>query len=146
MSKPIIKIHRFNQDANQTLGTCAVLDHSNKLVFTSLALERGWRNNKRGVSCYPAGVYAVKLEYSNRFKKLLWEVKNVENRSECKFHAANYWNQLEGCTALGQRIRNLNNDNYSDITNSDDTMAEFHLALNNYTEAILIITTEPNVH
>ncbi len=145
MNKPIIKIHRINQDKNQTLGTCTVLDHNNKLVFTSLALERGWQNNANRVSCYPAGVYTCKLEYSDRFKKMLWEVKEVFGRSECKFHAANYWAQLEGCTALGLRLRDLNKDNYDDITNSADTMAEFHLALSAYTEAVLVVTTEPNV-
>ena len=145
MKKPIIKIHRVTQDTNQTLGTCTVLDHNNKLVFTSLSLERGWRNNETRVSCYPAGVYTVKLEMSARFKKKLWEVKNVPGRSECKFHAANYWKQLEGCTALGLRVRDLNNDNDDDVTNSGDTMDEFHLALAAYTEAVLIVTTEPNV-
>jgi hypothetical protein len=145
MKKPIIRIHRINQDKNQTLGTCTVLDHNNKLVFTSLALERGWRNNENRVSCYPAGVFTVKLEFSDRFKKKLWEVKNVPGRSECKFHAANFWASLEGCTALGLRLRDLNKDNYDDITNSVDTMAEFHLALAAYTEAVLIVTTEPNV-
>ncbi len=145
MKKPIIRIHRINQDKNQTLGTCTVLDHNNKLVFTSLSLERGWQNNANRVSCYPAGVFTVKLEFSDRFKKKLWEVKNVPGRSECKFHAANYWAQLEGCTALGLRLRDLNKDNYDDITNSVDTMAEFHLALAAYTEAVLVVTTEPNV-
>ena len=145
MNKPIIKIHRINQDKNQTLGTCTVLDHNNKLVFTSLALERGWRNNENNVSCIPAGVYTCKLEYSNKFNKMLWEIKDVPNRAECKFHAANYWNQLNGCVALGLRVRNLNADAYDDITNSGDTMTEFHKALENYTEAVLIITTEPNV-
>ena len=145
MNKPIIRIHRINQDKNQTLGTCTVLDHNNKLVFTSLSLERGWRNNENRVSCYPAGIFTVKLEYSDRFKKMLWEVKNVPGRSECKFHAANYWAQLEGCTALGLRVRDLNKDNYDDITHSGDTMAEFHLALTGYTEAVLVVTTEPNV-
>ena len=144
MNKAIIKIHRDWQDPNQTLGSCKVLV-DNKLVFASLSLERGWKNNQNNISCIPAGVYAVKLEYSNRFKKFLWEIKGVPGRSETKFHAANFWFQLNGCVALGQSLAKLNADNYNDITNSKKTMASFHAALTKYTEAILIITTEPNV-
>jgi len=143
--KPIIKIHRIWQDKNQTSGTCTVIDDDNFPTFTALSLERGWMNNQKNVSCIPAGVYTVKLEYSNKFKQKLWEIKGVPNRSECKFHSANYWYQLNGCVSLGLRYKLLNNDNYRDVTNSKDTMKAFHTALKNYSEAILIITTEPNV-
>lgn len=143
-NRALIKIHRNWQDHNQTLGTCTVLT-DNKPVFSALSLERGWQNNQNNISCIPAGVYPVILEYSNRFKMKLWEIKSVPGRAECKFHAANYWFQLNGCIALGQSLAKLNADNYNDITNSKKTMAAFHKALANYTEAILIITTEPNV-
>ena len=80
--KPIIMIHRFWQDGNQTFGTCCVLDDKNQPLFVALALERGWQNNQNKISCIPAGTYEVKLEYSDRFKMDLWEIKNVPNRSE----------------------------------------------------------------
>jgi hypothetical protein len=143
--KAFIKLHRNWQDTNQTLGNCTVLDNANKPVFSGLSLERGWRNNQNNISCIPAGVYTVKLEYSNRFKKKLWEIKNVPGRAETKFHSANYWFQLNGCVALGQRLADLNKDGYQDITNSVKTMQAFHKALENFQEAVLIITTEPNV-
>ena len=140
--KATIKIHRFWQDTNQSFGTCLVLSNTNQPLFASLSLERGWRDNQNGVSCIPVGKYPMKLEYSNRFKTDLWEIKNVPNRSETKFHAANYWNQLEGCIALGLRASKLNADEYMDITASNDTMKAFHVALKNATSVELIVTSD----
>jgi hypothetical protein len=142
---PIIKIHRDWQDTNQTLGSCKVLGDNNKTLFASISLERGWRNNENNISCIPAGMYDVVIEWSNRFKKDLWEIKGVPNRAETKFHAANYWFQLNGCIALGQSLKKLNADEYLDITNSVKTMDAFHQALKPYKKAILIITTEPRI-
>lgn len=143
--KATVKVHRFWQDGNQTSGTCVVLDDKGFPTFAGLSLERGWQNNKNMVSCYPKGVYKLKYEYSNRFGKSLWEVKDVPNRSECKFHAANYWFELNGCTALGLRYQNLNKDNYRDVTNSGNTMAAFELALKGCTDVTLIVTAEPGI-
>lgn len=134
-----IKIIRNWQDTNQTLGNCTVFDENGKPLFTSLSLERGWRNNQSNVSCIPKGEYEVKLEYSNRFKKDLWEIYGVPNRSECKFHAANYWHQLNGCIALGQTLADMNNDGYNDITNSGMTMKKFHAAFGSDHKAKLIV-------
>lgn len=139
---PIIKVHRFWQDENQSSGSCVVLDSNNFPLFAGLSLERGWRNNERNVSCIPIGTYKVVLEWSNKFQTMLWEIKGVPGRSECKFHAANYWFQLNGCNALGLRYKKLNADKYRDLTSSRNTMKAFHQALKPYNRAILIITGE----
>lgn len=135
-----IKIVRDWQDSNQTLGKCTVYSEDNKPLFSGLSLERGWRNNERNVSCVPKGSYTVVLEWSDRFQQDLWELKGVPNRAECKFHASNYWYQLNGCIALGQKLKDLNNDGYNDITNSRNTMRAFHTALKGETRAKLLIT------
>ena len=129
----VIRIVRDWQDENQTLGKCTIYDENNKPVFSAISLERGWRNNENRVSCVPLGTYPVVLEYSNRFDKDLWELKNVPNRSECKFHSANYWFQLNGCIALGRSIVDINKDGYNDVTSSRSTMKAFHKALNGQT-------------
>lgn len=134
-----IQIIRYFQDQNQTLGDCTIFDENNKPIFSAISLERGWRNNQSNVSCVPLGTYNCVLEYSPRFKKDLWELKGVPNRSECKFHAANYWFQLNGCIALGQSLADLNKDGYNDITNSAKTMKAFHEALNGLTKVDLVI-------
>ncbi len=141
MKTAIVKLHRHNQDEKQTLGTVTVLVDGNP-VFSAVSLERGWQNNKRNVSCVPAGQYPLVLEYSPRFERELWELKEVPNRSEAKFHAANYWEQLNGCIALGVKSKDINNDNYLDVIKSRCAIASFHEALKGFTEATLIITVE----
>ena len=92
---------------------------------------------------------SVKLDnrdsYKPGFKFAEWELKGVPGRSEAKFHASNYWYQLEGCIALGLRYKNLNSDNYRDLTNSADTLSAFHVALKDYNRVKLYITAEPNI-
>jgi hypothetical protein len=143
--KPIIKLHRFWQDEFQTSGTLTILDTNNFPLFSSLSLERGWRNNEKNISCIPTGVYEVHLEYSPLFQQLLWEIKGVPGRSECKFHSANYWNELNGCISPGLRYKKLNNDEYRDVTNSRASLSAFHKALGTHKTAILIITGEPTI-
>lgn len=143
---PIVKVHRFWQDENQTSGNITVIAADDNFpLYASLGLERGWRNNENNVSCIPIGTYQLKLEYSPRFKTDLWEIKGVPGRAECKFHASNYWYQLNGCIAPGLRYKNINSDKYRDVTNSSNSLKAFHEALRPYTEAILIITGEYNI-
>ena len=139
-----VKIIRDWQDDNQTLGKCTVYDENNKPIFSALSLERGWRNNMNNISCVPLGRYPLILEFSNRFQTDLWELKNVPNRSECKFHSANYWFQLNGCIALGRSLADINKDGYNDITASRSTMRAFHNAMGNDTRAEVIITDTKN--
>lgn len=144
MKLPVIKLHRHTQNTTQTLGSC-VIKIDSLLMFACVTLERGWLNNKRNVSCIPIGTYKIVLEYSNKFDMLLWEIKGVPNRSETKFHAANYFKQLQGCIAPGRRLKFINSDNYLDVTNSKSTLKDFHLALKGHTVAQLIVEGEKGI-
>jgi hypothetical protein len=135
----IVTLKRYSQDRNQTLGICVVFNSDQNPIFTAISLERGWRDNEKSVSCIPKGEYRVVLEYSPRFKKDLWEIKGVDGRSETKFHAANYWHQLNGCIALGRRPKDMNKDGYVDVTGSRDTMNDFHRSMAKETEFQLTI-------
>jgi hypothetical protein len=126
--KKVVVLRDIDIDGKATLGTCIVYD-GDKQLFKSECLERGWVNNMRNISCIPTGIYPLQLEYSPRFKKELWEVKDVPGRSECKFHSANYWRQLNGCLALGKERLYIDSDNILDVTDSRDTMDLFHEAL-----------------
>lgn len=130
----IVTIKRYKTTDNYTLGECYVNN-----CYLGKSLERGWQDNKSNISCVPEGEYPLKLEYSNRFNKDLWELKDVPNRSECKFHSANYWYQLEGCITLGNKVGDINNDGYPDVINSRDTMEIFSNRLSNSKDAKLII-------
>jgi hypothetical protein len=132
-------IDRFSVDKTQAVGVATVLNAKGKPIFTCKSLERGWNNNERMISCVPKGRYTIKLEWSNRFGANLWELKNVPNRSECKLHSANYWNQLNGCIALGLSLRDINGDGEVDATSSRRAMKDFSKAMGNATEAEIII-------
>ena len=121
-----------------SLGMCIVTDQKdNDILFTSQSLERGWLNNVRNISCIPAGVYKLKLEWSPRFQKDLWEIYDVPNRRECKFHAANFSRQLNGCIALGKKRTDIDADGLMDITDSRNTMKKFHKAMEGETVSTL---------
>ena len=136
----VVRIIRDWQDKTQTLGRCTIYDEEGKPIFSCMSLERGWRDNESRVSCVPLGNYIAVLEYSDKFDTDLWELKNVPNRSECKFHSANYWFQLNGCIALGRSLADINKDGYNDVTSSRNTMKSFHKALESETRIEVIIT------
>lgn len=121
-----IKITRHQQNENQTIGSLDLFNNDNELLFSCVTLERGWNNNTKNISCVPKGNYKAVFEYSPKFKTSLWELKDVPNRSECKFHSSNYWYQLNGCIALGLQVLDINNDNFTDVTRSKPTMKVFH--------------------
>ena len=124
-----VKLQRLWESKDQSTGVLTVVNHIGQPIYASLCIERGDRNNQKRVSNVPPGVYPLVLEYSNKFNQELYELKNVPNRSECKIHMANYWNQLNGCIAPGLKLKDLNRDGYSDVTNSRIALSEFHRAL-----------------
>ena len=133
-----IEVFRLEYEKNQVLGECAVTENG-KDLFIAKSLERADNGNQRNISCIPQGEYLCVLEYSAKFKCDLWEIKGVPNRSECKFHAANYWHDLNGCIALGSQFLDINKDGFRDVLNSKNTMKEFHKVLYGLKEIQLII-------
>ena len=119
-------IQRYKMDENQTTGTFTVINNEGWPIFTCPCIERGDRNNELSVSNVKAGTYDLVFEYSPRFDTGLYELYGVPGRSECKIHQANYWDQLNGCIALGAYLVNLNNDKYMDLASSVKTVNDFH--------------------
>jgi len=133
-----IEVFRMEYEEKQVLGDCAITDNG-KSLFEAKSLERADNNNQRNISCIPSGEYLCVLEYSARFDCDLWEIKGVPNRSECKFHSANFWHSLNGCIALGTSYADIDKDSFRDVLNSKNTMKEFHKMLYGLTEVPLII-------
>ena len=133
-----IEIFRLEYEEKQTLGECVIFENEIEL-FSSKTLERADNNNQRNISCIPSGVYKCKLEYSAKFKKELWEIKGVLNRSECKFHSSNYWHDLSGCIALGTSYIDIDKDGFRDVLDSRETMMGFQFVLDELREVELII-------
>lgn len=124
-----------SRDLNQTISTFRALDENGSTLFKCDSLERGWVDNQQGISCVPQGTYPIKFEYSNKFKRNLWEIKDVPNRSECKIHVTNYWYEINGCVALGLGKADINGDGYIDMTSSTKAIQEFHSIMDNDLEA-----------
>jgi hypothetical protein len=66
-------------------------------------LELPWRNNRRGVSCIPAGVYRLAWVESPSFKRHTLRLEDVPDRDGILIHPANEIKELRGCIAFGLR-------------------------------------------
>ena len=142
MEKTKIKkviLQRVWMDDNQSTGSLIVLDDLRQPIYISPCIERGDRNNEQNVSNVPTGTYPLVWENSPKFG-MVWELKDVPNRSECKIHAANMWNQINGCIAPGTYLGEINNDEYYDTLASGDALKRFHLALQDMQEQGTTIT------
>lgn len=99
-----IRIVRLYEPNKPTLGIFIILTNINGRYmpeFKCYSLELPWRDNQQGISCIPEGSYALDFEYSPKFNRHLWELKNVPDRLEIKIHPANTVVELRGCIALG---------------------------------------------
>lgn len=86
-----------------------------RIVAPKISLYTGelpWRDNKPSISCVPEGVYRVDWTFSPRFKRFMYLLIGVRDRSGVRKHSANFMgdaalgfkSQLNGCIALGERI------------------------------------------
>lgn len=88
-------------------GTFGILVYDHRVVFTG---ELPWRDNKRGESCIPAGVYQVQMHTSPRFGRC-YEIKDVPGRTDILLHNGNWCGDdtmgfranVDGCVLLGLR-------------------------------------------
>jgi len=68
-------------------------------------------NNEANVSCIPAGEYRGMMTFSPRFKRNMYLIVPVLNRSGIRIHSANFcgsvpkWKtQLNGCISMGLKL------------------------------------------
>lgn len=108
------------------------------IVFRCVTLELPWAGNGRKVSCVPAGLtYACELEYSPHFNEHLYELKGVPGRSECKWHAANFPENLLGCIAPAMAFGDIDGDGDPDATSSKEALRRLHEALDGHNSWLL---------
>lgn len=101
-----LHLYRFKSSDQGTFGILAVDGH----WWHSLELPD--RHNKPNISCIPKGEYQVSERYSPHFRRKLYHVENVPNRSYILIHPANFagdtekgWQtHLQGCITLGKRV------------------------------------------
>jgi len=93
-------------------------------------MELPWRNNKKGLSCVPAGTYLVKIRKSPKFGFTYW-VTNINGREFILIHGGNFagdvtkgWkSNVLGCIELGKRFGTIGNQRA--ILTSKPTVRKF---------------------
>ena len=99
--KMIIKQYRIQQTDTATMGVFAL---EGELFYT---VELPWKNNKKNISCIPAGHYTCKRVWSETNEtagyKEAFEILNVPgDRTDIIFaHVGNSVKDIEGCSAAG---------------------------------------------
>lgn len=119
-------IYRDSDNGTQTTGHGVVVpdgDADAKPKFTFFTLELPWKNNERGVSCIPPGVYTIRRrEPHGNFPYKHFDILNTTPREGVKIHAGNYCYQIRGCQLVGSALIDINGDGQKDVTNSKDTL------------------------
>lgn len=89
--------------------------------FICYTLERPWLNNKRNISCIPAGRYAVKPIVSPRFGETYYlhslDDKGVRlygpaTRTHILIHKGNTIDDTAGCIVVGTKFGVLSNQRF----------------------------------
>ncbi|HYC32257.1 MAG TPA: DUF5675 family protein [Gemmatimonadales bacterium] len=65
--------------------------------------EDDWTQNRRGLSCIPAGTYPLQRTIYHRHGYETFEVTAVPGRSRILIHPGNTENDVQGCIAVGMR-------------------------------------------
>ena len=95
----IINVKRKWLTEQSTIGELFFDNDSERVCFT---LEDKVRKEKiHGITAIPEGIYEIVISYSNRFKKLLPLLMNVQNYDGVRLHCGNRPDQTEGCILLG---------------------------------------------
>lgn len=136
MSNRII-INRKTYSENQVLGIGIVVDANDIELFNFVTIELPWLENKRRISCIPAGVYSAIKHNSPKFGQTLW-LQEVPNRSEILIHSANFSRQLLGCIAPGEIFIDIDKDGLKDVNNSRATMEKILKFVGNRVQIVIL--------
>lgn len=133
-------LQRSSKTDKCTTGTLHVMSFDdNEILFTCKTVEPPWKDNHRNISCIPEGQYEMLLEYSPRFKRMLWELKDVKGRTEVKIHTANHSRQLNGCIAPGLYHEDIDGDGVIDVAQSSSALSAIHHLLEPQKSALIVI-------
>lgn len=103
------------------------------------SIELPWKNNDKGTSCIPEGLYELRFTLSKRFGKKMWEVMNVPGRGGIRIHAGNYLKDTEGCILPCLKWTDINKDGVLDGASSGDALQMLEEGLEAYQDKGLMI-------
>jgi len=107
---------RFAQFDNRTLGK---IFYEDEVYYT---IENPWKDNEPFESCIPEGDYQLVRVDSPKYGKHMWEISNVQNRSHCLIHVANFAANVTGCVGFGEDVF----DGLRGVTNSRSAINRFY--------------------
>jgi len=116
MKEKLVTLKRTSDDGVQTLGL--FMFEVDNGIMTLGSLELPWKENAPLISCIPKGKYHVKTTYSSKYKRDMWEIMDVTNRSGVRIHSANFYFEIEGCIVLGLSQDDINKDGKMDMVSS----------------------------
>lgn len=115
-------INRLKENDTQTLGRFYLYNDLNE-VFSCVTLELPDRSNQKRISRICGGEYLCVKRHSEKYGNH-FHVTDVENRTLILIHAGNYFEDTKGCLLFGDDFALINSDEYTDITNSKDTLKD----------------------
>jgi hypothetical protein len=101
-----------------------------------LTLEEPWKDNQKGISCIPEGVYRCTPHNGAKIQRT-WEVTGVPGRGAILIHSGNTTDDIEGCILVGRRLGMLNNKQA--VLQSTDALNELRGAIGVNNEFTLTI-------
>jgi len=122
-----VEIHRVKLPT-ETLGSLYVDG-----VMVCKTMELPWKENKKGISCFPEGTYRVTKEapipandQKGRRERPYWHfrIHDVPGRSGILIHRISYVTGLKGCVGVGKGFKDLNDDGTLDIVRSGEGLQE----------------------
>ena len=90
-------LKRLHKSENSTIGELSI--NGKFEAYTLEDLER--KEKVFGKTAIPTGTYEVVMTMSNRFKKMMPLLLNVEGFAGVRIHSGNNASQTEGCILLG---------------------------------------------
>lgn len=150
MKKINCTLYRSYQSPEGTFGMFTAPE----LDFLALAIELPPRENQRGLSCIPYGVYSADWDWSNKLQKYAFRLQNVPDRTGILIHSGSfagdvtrgYRADLLGCISLGASLDILSTGSQSHqraITRSKQTVADFERRANTRSLSIVIYDPVP---
>lgn len=144
-------VRRKSTDFGTPSSLTVIVPDSGLSIFSCDALELGWRNNAKGISCIIADTYNASRVYSDHFHRQLWRLEDKWGRSACELHNGNFAGdvakgletQIHGCTLLGKSYGELaRSDDLSlkqfGICNSKITLLEF-MRITEVTDRLVVV-------
>ena len=101
----MIRIRRIASNSDYTAGVIIVDD-----TPVCVSIELPWRDNRRRISCIPAGKYQLALKHKSPKFGDCFAVMKVPDRSDILGHPANRASELLGCFAPGSRFGYLDGE------------------------------------